>query len=477
MTDTAPRRSAPRTTRSRPTQRPDDLGAALHPESLMMSYGYRPELSEGAIKCPIFQTSTFAFARAEDGKAFFQLAYGLRDRAPGESPGLIYGRLNHPNLEILEDRLTLWDGAEACAVFASGMAAITTTLLEFLSPGDVLVHSEPLYGGTDHVIRHVLPRFGITHVGFPAGASRKEIARLVDAADVAGRVGMVYIETPANPTNALVDIAECAVLARRLAPKGRVAPVAVDNTFLGPLWQRPVTHGADLVLYSATKYIGGHSDVLAGACLGSRAYIDRVKAMRTFLGTMADPWTGWLLLRSLETLKVRMTAQADGAARVVEFLAKHPRVTRVYYPGRDASADQMRIFRAQCTNAGAMITFEVTGGERGAFRVLNAMRLIKLAVSLGGTESLAEHPSTMTHADVPVETQRRVGITEGMIRLSVGVEHPDDLIADLAQALEAPDRDQARSPAHASPAHARSGGGRSRGARRGTVSARTRPSD
>lgn len=410
-----------------------------HPESHMMSYGYRPELSEGALKCPIFQTSTFVFRTAEEGKAFFELAYGLRAPDEGERPGLIYSRLNNPDLEILEDRLTLWDAAEDCAVFESGMAAITACLWEFLSPGDVLLFSEPLYGGSDHFIRHVLPRFGIVPVGFRAGASREEMERALAASGAPGRLAMIYVETPANPTNALVDIALCAELARSAAHGGdRRALVVVDNTFLGPLWQRPLEHGADLVVYSATKFIGGHSDVIAGAVLGARTLMERVKAMRTFTGAMASPWTGWLLLRSLETLKLRMTAAMKNARYVADFLADHPKVARVHYLGHLTERDaQHELFRRQCLAPGSMISFEVHGGEAEAFRFLNALRLVKLAVSLGGTESLAEHPASMTHADVPPEVKRQIGVSEAMIRLSIGVEHYEDVIADLDQALAA----------------------------------------
>lgn len=409
----------------------------LHPESLMMSYGYKPALSEGAIKCPIFQTSTFVFKTAEDGKSFFELAYGLRRRSPGEEMGLIYSRLNNPDLEVLEDRLTLWDEAEAAAVFASGMAAISTTLLTFLRPGDTVLHSEPVYGGTDYLLKHVLPLFGIHVLGFRAGsppeAAEAELRRLGLAASLA----LIYIETPANPTNALVDIAAYAALAAKLGGERRVL-TAVDNTFLGPLWQQPLRHGADLVLYSATKYIGGHSDVIAGVCLGPRELVDQVKGMRTILGTMAGPHTGWLLMRSLETLKLRMTAQMKTARHVAEFLEAHPKVARVYYLGSlDEDDPQHAVFHRQCSAPGGMISFEVVGGEREAFRLLNALKLIHLAVSLGGTESLAEHPATMTHSDVDPEERMELGITPAMVRLSIGVEHPDDLIADLAQALDA----------------------------------------
>lgn len=412
-------------------------GKKLRPESLMMSYGYRPELSEGALKCPIFQTSTFVFKTAEEGKAFFEIAYGLREKGPREELGLIYSRLNNPDLEVLENRLTLWEEAEGCAVFESGMAATATALLEFLRPGDLLLHSEPIYGGTDYFFHHFLTRFGVRTHGFPAAAGREGIEAALRALGHADALAMIFVETPANPTNALVDIEACAQVARAHSTAERRVIVAVDNTFLGPLWQHPLKHGADLVLYSATKYIGGHSDLIAGVCLGKKELMERVRTLRTFLGTMAGPWTGWLLLRSLETLKLRMTCQMKNARYVADFLADHPKVEKVHYLGHLGADDpQQRIYRKQCLSPGAMISFDIVGGEAEAFRFLNALKLVKLAVSLGGTESLAEHPSTMTHADVTAEEKQRMGIGEGMVRLSIGVEHPEDIILDVGQALE-----------------------------------------
>ena len=407
----------------------------LHPETLMMGYGYRPELSEGAIKCPIFLTSTFVFQSAEEGKAFFELAYGLRKSRPGEEIGLIYSRLNNPDLEILEDRLTLWDGAEAAAVFGSGMAAISTTMLHFVRPGDVILFSEPVYGGTDYLLKHILPQFNIQVIGVPAQQGAAGFAQHLQDWNLARRVAMIFVETPANPTNTLVDIAACAALAREHSHDRRIL-LTVDNTFLGPLWQHPLQHGADLVLYSATKYIGGHSDLIAGVCLGARALIDPLKSTRTILGTMAEPMTGWMLLRSLETLKLRMTSQMKNARYVADFLADHAKVEQVHYLGHlSEGAPEHAIYRRQCLAPGSMISFEIVGGEAEAFRFLNALQLFHLAVSLGGTESLAEHPATMTHSDVDPEERQELGITEKMVRLSIGVEHPEDLIADLEQAL------------------------------------------
>jgi methionine-gamma-lyase len=410
-------------------------GRPLHPESLMMSYGYTPEWSEGAIKSPIFQTSTFIFRNAEEGRAFFELAQGKREPGPGESRGLIYSRLNNPDLEIAEDRLALWDGAEDCALFNSGMAAIATALLAFVRPGDLVAVSHPLYGGTHHLTDWLLPLFGIRAVTFGCACSEEEIEARIAAAG--GPLGFLLIETPANPTNDLIDMAACARIAARHSTPERKVPLAVDNTFLGPLFQHPLEHGADLVLYSATKYIGGHSDLIAGAVLGGAALVEPIRSFRTMLGTQTDPWTGWLLMRSLETLKVRMERQAESAGAVAAYLANHPKVLRVNYLGHLAAGNpQYDLYRRQCLGPGAMISFEVTGGVEGAYRFLNSLQLVKLAVSLGSTESLAEHPATMTHSEATEEENCAAGVASGLVRLSVGLEHPDDLILDLRQALE-----------------------------------------
>lgn len=404
----------------------------------MMSYGYRPDWSEGAIKCPIFQTATFAFEKAEDGKAFFEFALGEREPGPTESAGLIYSRINNPDVEILEDRLTLWDDAESCCVFASGMAAIATTVLAHVGPGDVLLHSVPLYGGTEYLFENVLPRLGIRVVGFNAGESRSSVEQTLEKTGHKDKLKMVFIETPANPTNALVDIAGCVDIAKKYSRADWQVPVVVDNTFLGPLFQRPIQHGAHLVIYSATKYIGGHSDVIAGVCLGAKDWVDPIRTLRSFLGTMCSPWDCWLLLRSLETLKLRMTCQMKNAQKVADFLATHPKVERVHYLGHiRKDHPQYEIYQKQCVGDGGIISFDIRGGRREAFKWLNSLELIHIAVSLGGTESLAQHPASMTHADVSPENRARQGIGENMIRLSIGVEHPDDLIADLKQAFDA----------------------------------------
>lgn len=410
----------------------------FQPESLMMSHGYKPELSEGAIKCPIFQTSTFVFNKAEDGKAFFEVAYGLREKEEHEELGLIYSRLNNPDLEILENRLCLWDKAEDCAVFESGMSAISTCLFEFLKPGDLLLYSMPVYGGTDHFIKHVLTKFGIDHIGFKPNDSLDDILEKVEASGKADKLAMIYLETPANPTNTLIDFEICKLVAERYSHPEKKVLMAVDNTYMGPLWQHPLKHGADLVLYSATKYIGGHSDVIAGACLGSKELMTRIKGLRTFMGNMAGPWTGWLLMRSLETLKARMELQAQNAIKVAEFLNHHIAVQHVHYLGllEEQDSAQYEVFKKQCTSPGAMVSFLIKGGEKEAFKFLNRLKLIKLAVSLGSTESLAQHPASMTHAGIDPAEKIDMGILDNLVRLSIGVENAQDLIWDISQALE-----------------------------------------
>ena len=408
----------------------------MHPESLMMSFGYKPELSEGAIKCPIFQTSTFVFKTAEAGKRFFEVAYGLSDALPGEEQGLIYSRLNNPDIEILENRLTLWDKAEACTVFSSGMSAISTVLLEFLKPGDTILYSSPIYGGTDHFIKHVLPTYGIKSLVFDAHHTKEEILDLITKEKVEN-LNMIYIETPANPTNALIDIEMCSEIGKQFSNQNKKVTIVVDNTYMGPLWSHPLQHGADLVVYSATKYIGGHSDVIAGAVLGSAELIRRIKVMRTFMGNMMGPWSAWLLLRSLETLKARMQMQEYNAMQVAKWLQKQKKVEKIFYLGMlEEGSVQHNIWKKQYSSFGAMISFTIKGGEKEAFTFLNNLKLIKLAVSLGSTESLAEHPASMTHADVSAEEKNRLGISDALVRISIGVEHFEDIIWDIEQAFE-----------------------------------------
>jgi methionine-gamma-lyase len=408
----------------------------LAPETLMMGFGYDPMLSEGSLKPPQFSTSTFVFRSAEDGKKFFAAMQGRRKLGPDEEPGLVYSRFNNPNLESLEDRLALWDEAEASLAFASGMAAISTCLWAYLRPGDVVLQSQPIYGGTETLLHSILPEFGVTQIGFEVEGGTAAMRAAAEQAQRAGRVAAIYLETPANPTNGLVDIAEARRLSQTLAVDGRRPPVIVDNTMLGPIFSTPLAHGADITITSLTKYVGGHSDLIAGGASGDRLMLAPVRRMRSTLGTMCDPHTAWLLMRSLETLKLRMHAGAAGARRVAEFLHAHPKIENVWYLDfLPADHPDRPLHERQNKSAGSTFSFEVRGGEPAAFALLDRLEVIKLAVSLGGTETLASHPASTTHSGMAAEALKRFSITPALIRISIGVENPDDLIADLEQAL------------------------------------------
>ena len=420
----------------RPAEQSRAIGnRRLHPSTMMMGHGYDPTLSEGALKPPIFLTSTFVFESAADGKRFFEGVTGVR---PGGAEGLVYGRFNGPGQEILEDRLALWEDAEEALTFSSGMSAIATTFLALVKPGDVIVHSAPLYAATETLIARILGKLGVTWLDFPAGATQPEIEAVLTAAKAKGRVAAIYLESPANPTNALVDVE--AVRDARAAVLGgdEMPPILIDNTFLGPLWAQPGKQGADIVIYSLTKYVGGHSDLVAGACVGTKAALTPVRMMRNTIGTITDPHTAWMLLRSLETLELRMSRAGENAATVCAMLRDHPKVERVGYLGfLEPGSRQHDIYTRHCLGAGSTFSVIVKGGEAEAFRLLDNLKLVKLAVSLGGTESLASHPAAMTHLSVAPARKAELGITDNLVRVSIGVEHPQDLIADFEQALAA----------------------------------------
>ena len=427
------------TPRRKPKPAIEEIGGRkLKPATLMMGHGFDPVLSEGSLKPPIFLTSTFAFENAAAGKRHFE---GITGKRPGGAEGLVYSRFNGPNQEILEDRLGIWDGAEDALAFSSGMTAIAILMLTYCSAGDVIVHSGPLYAASEGFVAKVLSKYGVTYVDFPAGATKEELETVLEkakaqAAEQGGNVAMVYLESPANPTNALVDIE--AVKEARDAVLGKDGPpIAIDNTFLGPLWQQPLHHGADIVVYSLTKYVGGHSDLVAGSIAGTKKWMDPVRALRNTMGGICDPNTAWMLMRSLETVELRMERAGKNAEKVCAFLAEHPNVDGLGYLGMISDARQQDIYDRHCSGAGSTFSVFIKGGEAESFRFLDSLRIAKLAVSLGGTETLASHPAAMTHLSVPDERKEQLGITDNLVRVSIGVEDPDDLIADFDQALAA----------------------------------------
>ena len=404
----------------------------------MMSFGYTPEWSEGSVKPPIFQTSTFVFKTAEEGKRFFEVAYGKSELNAKEEIGLIYSRINNPNMQILEERLAVLEGSESAAAFESGMSAISTTMLSYLKPGDILIYGNPVYGGTHHFITHFLKDIGVKILPFSSETKTQEIITKLGTSEYSGNVKMIYFESPANPTNSLFDLDELKKLKDEISVKSsNEIMLVMDNTYLGPLWQKPLDFGVDIVCYSATKFLNGHSDVIAGCAMGSEQVIRPIKTLRTFLGSMIAPYTAWLLTRSLETLHLRMAKQGENAEKVVNYLMSHKSVKTVSFPGIETMGEkQNEIFKRQCLGSGAMISFEVFGGEKEAFKFLNNLKLIKLAVSLGSNESLAQHPYSMTHADVPDDIKLKIGINQGLIRLSVGIENAEDIINDLNNAFK-----------------------------------------
>lgn len=421
------------------TKLTDSETARLHPETLALSYGFDPWLSEGAVKPPVFLTSTFAFKCAADGKQFFAWAHGEGSPPPRREQGLIYSRLNNPNLEIFEDRVAIWEGMKDACSFASGMAAIATTLLATHQPGDEMIVCAPVYGGTDAFVRHFLHRFGIVAHFVPAGVDAPDLAEAL----ITPRTRSIFIESPANPNNRLTDIGRMKELALRHAPAapgqktGRIL-VIVDNTMAGPVFAQPAKVGADIVLYSATKFIGGHSDVVGGVALANDpALLVAIAQHRAMFGGMPNPHTAWLLTRSLETLKIRAEQQQRNAIEVAAFLAQHPKVRQVCFLGLlTPDNPEYAIYRKQHSGPGSLISFYIHGGEKEAFAFLDHLKVFKLAVSLGSTESLAQHPAAMTHSGLAPADKLLGGVTDDLVRLSIGIENHEDLIWDLRQALD-----------------------------------------
>ena len=405
-----------------------------HPQTLAVHAGYEPHMGHLSAKPPIYLTSTFAYESAQPAKdiheAFFK---GTGPEAGGA--GLIYARLGHPNLTMVEQRLAALDGAEGACVFNSGMAATTAVAMTFLAPGDSIVYTRPIYGGTDSLISGLLARFGVAAAVCTDGCNEAAIAAAIAGAQAKGRLRMILVESPANPTAALVDLAMVVRLAAAIGPRPLVA---CDNTLLGPIMQRPHDFGVDLVITSLTKYCGGHSDLVAGGVSGAASLMRQLVAVRTSFGSHLDPFTAWLLLRSMETVELRMERAASNAATLAAWLRDHPKISSITYLGfvPEGSAEHA-VYQRQCRAAGSTFSFRIKGGEAEAFRFLDRLRVLRLAVSLGGSETLITHPASTTHYAVDKATRDAVGVDDSTIRLSVGIEHVDDLIADLAQGLEA----------------------------------------
>ncbi|HXK17179.1 MAG TPA: PLP-dependent transferase [Polyangiaceae bacterium] len=403
----------------------------VRPATGVLTRGFDPTLSVGSARPAVFRSSTYVFSSPEAAERAFAIALGKSKPADGESVDLIYSRLSHPNAEILEDHLVpLEKGAEAAAVFNSGMAAISTLFLALCPVGSAFIYTTPIYGGTQHLIHQFLEPLGIRAVPVPAGDGAAIAKAIAETADLR----LVFIETPANPTLVMTDIA--AAVKQAAARQGTRPRVAVDNTFLGPVFQHPLALGADVCVYSATKYLAGHSDILAGVALSDDAtLIASLRGMRAILGNILQPDECWSLDSRLPTVELRMSRQSKNAARIVPQLAQHPKVERAYYPDQFQDAEQCRIRDAQCRYPGAVFALDLRGGRSAAFDFLRRLRIAKNAVSLGGVETLACHPRTTTHSEMSTDELGRYGIGEGLVRVSIGVEDYRDLLRDFLDAL------------------------------------------
>jgi cystathionine beta-lyase/cystathionine gamma-synthase len=402
----------------------------VRPETAVLTSGFDPQLSVGSARPPVYRSSTYVFSSPEAAERAFNIVLGRVQPTAEESPDLIYARLNHPNAEILEDQLVpLEPGAAGAAVFNSGMAAIFTVLIGFLEQGSSLIYTQPLYGGTQHLIHQVIEPLGFVARPVAAGDTRA----LTETIAQTDNVKLVLIETPSNPTLTMTDIGAAASAVQR-HPKHPL--LAVDNTLLGPTFQHPITHGANLVIYSATKFLGGFSDLLAGVVMAAEPeLIQSLRGLRAMLGNILQADECWILDSRLSTVALRMNRQSKNAQRIAEHLVDHPRVKRVLYPSLFKDAEQIRIRDTQTDYPGSLLSLELENGKRGAFEFLRNLSIGKNAVSLGGVETLVCHPMTTTHSELSPEELATAGITEDLVRISVGTEHWRDLLDDFNRAL------------------------------------------
>lgn len=384
-------------------------------ETEVIHSGYRADEHQDSLVPPLYQTSTFTFANAEQGEKRFA----------GEEEGFIYSRLGNPTVKILEERVAVLEQGEAGLAFSSGMGAVSAVLVALTKTGDHILCSHGVYGCTFGLLELLREKYGIDH-DFSLMDSKESLEQ-----EIRPNTACIYIETPINPTMKLVDLEMVARLANK---KG--IPVVVDNTFCSPYLQTPITLGCGVVIHSATKYICGHGDVIAGLVIGKKEFIRQVsRTTQKDIGGIISPFDAWLLLRGIKTLPVRMDRHCENARKLFEFMKNHPKIETVYFPG-DPEHEDYSIAIKQMKQSGGLISFTVKGTKESAQQFMNQLQLIKIAVSLGDAETLIQHPATMTHAVVPEEERRKMGIGDTLLRLSVGLEAWEDIQEDLEQALE-----------------------------------------
>ncbi len=406
----------------------------LRPETEILTRGFEPSLSVGSARPAVFRSSTYVFSSPEAAERAFDIMGGRAKREPGENVDLVYSRFNHPNAQILEDQiLPLEPEATGALVFKSGMAAIMTAILLVLQTGYTVFYTTPIYGGTQTLIQGFLEPFGVHGVPVPAGQSEALDAAIQKAL----HLRVVLIETPANPTVVMTDIRRACESVAKLASNGEISPlVMVDNTFLGPAFQHPLALGADVSLYSATKYLGGYSDLIGGVALvKDSALLQKIRSKRSLFGNILQPDECWLLNTRLPTVLLRMNRQSKNGQHIAEALARHPKVNRVYYPTLFDDPEQERIYHDQCQWPGGLFSLDIRGSKAGAFDFLRHLQLARNAVSLGGVETLACHPRSTTHSAWSARDLDEAGIGEGLIRVSLGIEAWQDLLADFENAL------------------------------------------
>ncbi len=406
--------------------------STLRPPTEILTRGFDPRLSVGSARPAVFRSSTYVFSSPEAAERAFDLMGGRAKRAPGEEVDLVYSRFNHPNAEILEDRVAaLENGARAALVFNSGMAAIMTAILTFARPGDTVVYTVPIYGGTQHFIQNFLEPFGVHGIAARAGDG----AALDETIESGENVRIVLIETPANPNLTMTDIRRAAEAAARARPRPLVM---VDNTLMGPAFQHPLELGADMSLYSATKYLSGLSDMIGGVAIAKDPDLVRqMRGRRSLFGNILQPDECWMLDGRLPTVALRMNRSSKNAERIALRLREHPKVEQVLYPALFEDAEQTRIYKRQCDFPGGMLSIILRGGKTAAFEFLRNLKIARNAVSLGGVETLVCHPKTTTHSGFSEEEFALAGVTDGLVRISIGIEDWRDLLTDFEQALEA----------------------------------------
>jgi len=410
----------------------DSTHTGVHPRTAVLTRGFDPSLSFGSARPAVFRSSTYVFATPEAAERAFAITTGKIQPEHGERADLIYSRFSHPNSEILEDQIVpLETGGSDAAVFNSGMAAIMTAFFTFARPDSTMVYTTPLYGGTTGLIHTFLEPFGVR--GIPVRSGDTEgIGRAIASAP---NCSIVFLETPANPTLIMTDIERASEQAHQHSDH---PVVMVDNTFLGPAFQHPLLLGADLALYSATKYLSGFSDMVAGVAIAkSAAMIARLRSRRGMFGNILQPDECWMLDSRLPTVSLRMNRQSKNGQRLAEALHGHPKLSRVIYPTLFEDAEQKRIYEKQCAYPGGIFSLEFKGGKLAAFEFLRHLRITRNAVSLGAVESLACHPKSTTHSGMSAAELAESGVTDGLVRISAGIEDWRDLLADFEQALEA----------------------------------------